>query len=748
MAEVENNSAQKGSLKKPQPDNLEINNESEILNDGDAEKILPYEADDSPFPEVRAVVRPIDDKGLPVNTVRMWTIGIIFTIIGSGLNQFFSLRQPSVTISALVAQLVAYPIGCAWARWIPLGWLNPDRSFNIKEHALITIMANVSFGSAAATQIIEAMVKFYGMPSQGGFQVLLCVSTQMFGFGVAGMVSRWLVEPANMIWPQVLSNAALLSTLHSKVNLVADGWTITRLRFFLLVFIGGAIWYLFPGYLFTALSFFSFICWIVPSNVVLNQLFGQKTGLGMSMLTFDWSQVVFANQSPLLVPFWAGLNVMGSFALFFWLIVPLIYYTNTWYSAYLPLLDPNTFDNTGRMYDMRRVMNRNGTVNVEAYRSYSPLFISAGFAVTYGVAFANLTGIFVHTALYHGKELLEQWKGRNKKDVHARIMESYRPVPWWWFALVTLLMFALSIVTSEVWKTGLPAWAVLLAFVLPIVYFIPVGIIKALTNITSNQLNLITEFIGGYAFLGKPVANMTFKFYGYVAVAQGLEFVADMKLAHYLHIAPRTLFVAQGLATLIGAVVQCGVTVFMITRIDDICTPNAEGNFTCPHGLVTFSSSLLWGALGPGRSFSPGQIYGNLLWFFLVGPAVVLITYLLGRRWHVVNYISWPVAFGAMGMVPPATGINFSSWWVVNVVFNGWIKRRRPAWWAKYNYVLSAALDSGVAVCTVFIFFCIMLPAGPLRWWGNEVFMKTADGRRTPYKTLPPEGTFGPTTWW
>ncbi|KAL2819753.1 OPT oligopeptide transporter protein-domain-containing protein [Aspergillus granulosus] len=747
MAAAENKVPRKGSIKESQPDNQEINNETEILNDGDAEKILPYEADDSPFPEVRAVVRPVDDPELPVNTVRMWTIGILFTIIGSGLNQFFSMRQPSVTISALVAQLVAYPIGCAWARWVPLGWLNPDRSFNIKEHALITIMANVSFGSAAATQIIEAMVKFYDMPSQGGFQVLLCITTQMFGFGVAGLVSRWLVEPATMIWPQVLSNAALLSTLHSKANQIADGWSITRLRFFLVVFIGGAIWYLFPGYLFTALSFFNFVCWIAPSNVVLNQLFGHKTGLGMSMLTFDWSQVVFANQSPLLVPFWAGLNVMGSFALFFWLIVPLIYYTNTWYSAYLPLLDPNTFDNTGRMYDMRRVMNHNGTVNVEEYRNYSPMFISAGFSVTYGVAFANLTGIFVHTALYHGKDLLEQWSGRNKKDIHARIMESYRPVPWWWFGGITLLIFGLSIVTNEVWETALPAWAVLLAFVLPIIYFIPVGIIKALTNITSNQLNLITEFIGGYAFLGKPVANMTFKFYGYVAVAQGLEFVADMKLAHYLHIAPRTLFFAQGLATLLGAVVQCGVTVFMLTRIDDICTPQADGNFTCPHGLVTFSSSLLWGALGPGRNFTPGQIYGNLLWFFLAGPVVILVTYLLGRRWRFVNYISWPVAFGAMGMVPPATGINFSSWWVVNVVFNGWIKRRKPAWWAKYNYVLSAALDSGVAVCTVFIFFCILLPAGPLRWWGNEVFKRTADGLGTPLKALPPEGFFGPSTW-
>jgi membrane protein YdbS with pleckstrin-like domain len=40
----------------------------------------------------------------------------------------------------------------------------------------------------------------------------------------------------------------------------------------------------------------------------------------------------------------------------------------------------------------------------------------------------------------------------------------------------------------------------------------------------------------------------------------GAHTINDMKLAHYMHIAPRLLFVAQGLATLIGAIVQCGVT--------------------------------------------------------------------------------------------------------------------------------------------------------------------------------------------
>lgn len=62
----------------------------------------------------------------------------------------------------------------------------------------------------------------------------------------------------------------------------------------------------------------------------------------------------------------------------------------------------------------------------------------------------------------------------------------------------------------------------------------------------------------------------------------------------------------------------------------------------------------------------------------------------------------------------------------------------------RLDYVLSAALDSGVAVATVVIFFCIMLPAGPLHWWGNIVYRKTADGMGAPLKHLPSSGYFGP----
>lgn len=99
---------------------------------------------------------------------------------------------------SLVAELIAYPIGVFLARLLPISRLNPDRHFNIKEHALVTIMSNVSFGfgSADATNIIQA-AKLYGFSLQTGFSVMVVLCCQLLGYGVAGLSARWLVEPVS-----------------------------------------------------------------------------------------------------------------------------------------------------------------------------------------------------------------------------------------------------------------------------------------------------------------------------------------------------------------------------------------------------------------------------------------------------------------------------------------------------------------------------------------------------------------------
>lgn len=131
-----------------------------------------------------------------------------------------------------------------------------------------------------------------------------------------------------------------------------------------------------------------------------------------------------------------------------------------------------------------------------------------------------------------------------------------------------------------------------------------------------------------------------------------------------------------------------------------------RSHFPCPLLGNSFVADSRIGAIGPGRLFSPGQIYSNLLWFLLVGPVVIIITYLLGRRWSLVNYLSWPVAFGAMSLVPPATGVSFSSWWVINVIFNGLLRHRKPAWWSKYSMPLPLIVLAWGFVNLLQIMFC------------------------------------------
>lgn len=50
----------------------------------------------------------------------------------------------------------------------------------------------------------------------------------------------------------------------------------------------------------------------------------------------------------------------------------------------------------------------------------------------------------------------------------------------------------------------------------------------------------------------------------------------------------------------------------------------------------------------------------------------------------------------------------FSSWYMVNLVLNMIIYRQFYAWWTKYNYVLAAALDTGLALSGIVIFVAII----------------------------------------
>ncbi|KAJ8695684.1 hypothetical protein PTI98_008257 [Pleurotus ostreatus] len=155
--------------------------------------------DDSPYPEVRSAVANTDDPDIPVSTIRAWFIGIVWAILIPGLNQFFFFRYPSVTVGGIVAQLLSFPIGRLWARYVPnvriFGKpLNPG-PFSIKEHVLVTIMATVGAYSAYATDIVAVQRVYYNQNYNFGYQWMIVMSTQLIGFSIGGIARRFLVQP-------------------------------------------------------------------------------------------------------------------------------------------------------------------------------------------------------------------------------------------------------------------------------------------------------------------------------------------------------------------------------------------------------------------------------------------------------------------------------------------------------------------------------------------------------------------------
>ncbi|KAJ7660928.1 small oligopeptide transporter [Mycena polygramma] len=705
--------------------------------------------DESPYPEVRSAVANTDDPDMPVTTVRTWVLGLVWAIIIPGLNQFFFFRFPGITITGIVAQLLSFPCGRAAAAYLP-NWrimgvsLNPG-PFTVKEHVLITIMASVGAGSAYATDIVAVQRVYYNQTYNFSYQWFVVMSTQLIGFSIGGVARRFLVSPPSMIWPTNLVNCALFNTLHSQYYAgIGTRGGLSRERFFLYAFLGSFFWYFFPGYLFQALSYFSWVTWIRPNNPTVAQLFGYFHGMGMSVITFDWNQITYIG-SPLATPWWAEANIMAGFVFFFWFLTPVLYFTNTWFGKFMPISSRTSYDNQMQTYNVSRILTADTTIDLEAYQQYSPLFLSTTFAISYGLSFASITATLMHAFLYFRKQIWVQARRalHEQPDIHARLMSRYPQVPEWWYLILFLSMFVLGIISIEVWPTQMPVWAFVLALLIAFTYVIPIGMIQAITN-QQVGLNVITELIIGYALPGRPVAMMMFKTWGYITMAQALTFASDFKLGHYMKIAPRPMFWSQIIATVVAGTVQLGVQAWMFTNIDNFCAPDQKDGFICPSTEV----------------FGTASIIVPLVFFFLVGAAAPLIAWTLNKKYpnSFLKYVKCPVIFNGTGLIPPATAINYVPWAAVGFIFQYVIRRRHFSWWTKYNYVLSAALDSGVAVSIIVIFFCLQFPKNGTigltniaTWWGNTVPFVGADygplGAGTPVQALAPGETFGPSTW-
>ncbi|XP_077231441.1 oligopeptide transporter 7-like isoform X1 [Tasmannia lanceolata] len=695
-------------------------------------------SDNSSIEQVQLTVPITDDPTLPVLTFRMWVLGTLSCVLLSFLNQFFWYRRESLSISSISAQIAVVPMGHLMASSITnriffqgKRWeftLNPG-PFNIKEHVLITIFANSGAGSVYAIHIVSAVKIFYQKKLTFFVALFVVLTTQVLGFGWAGIFRRYLVEPASMWWPGNLVQVSLFRALHEKERRPTGG--MTRNQFFLIAFICSFAYYVFPGYLFTMLTSLSWVCWTFPHSVLAQQLGSGLSGLGLGAVGLDWSTIASYLGSPLASPWFATANIGVGYVFIMYILTPITYWLNIYKAKAFPIFSSGLYASSGHKYNISSIIDSKFHLDIEAYERIGPLYLSTFFSMAYGVGFATLAATVVHVFLFHGSEVWKLSKSafkERKMDVHMRLMSNYKQVPESWFVCILCANIVTAIFVCEYYNEQLQLqwWGVLLACAIALFFTLPIGIIAATTN-QAPGLNIITEYIMGYLYPGRPVANICFKVYGYISMGQALTFLSDFKLGHYMKIPPRTMFMAQVVGTVLAALVYLGTAWWLMETIPNICETALlppDSPWTCPSDRVFYSASVIWGLIGPRRIFGDLGTYSGVNWFFLTGaiaPLLVWIAHKAFPRHEWIRLINMPILIGSTGMMPFATAVNYTSWIIVGFFSSFVIYRYRRNWWQRHNYVLSGALDAGLAFMGVLLYLCLGSKNVSLNWWGENL---------------------------
>ncbi|KAJ2856915.1 hypothetical protein J3B02_001335 [Coemansia erecta] len=715
---------------------------------------------------VSSAVSQVDDIELPSLTFRVLLLGTIFSCVLAFINIYYWFRSNAITLGISVVQLLSLPLGWLLSKTLPkrvfslfgMRWSMNPSPFSVKEHVLISIFANASTGTAYALDIVVARKFWIGPPLSYGASLLLALTSQLIGYSFSGLFHRLLVVPDAMVWPSTLVNVTLFQTLQStlpkthhyskqgplnKDKDVSDAesttndsqkndeqkkkrWSSSRLKLFWIAFSLSFAWYFVPGWVFPTLTMLPILCFIAPNNIYANQLGDGYHGLGMLALTLDWSTIsnVYTG-SPLATPWFAACNLFVGFVLVMWIIAPIAYYSNAWDEMTLPIYTNTLFTAEGTEYNVSRVLG-DGRLDLQAYAEYGPMRMSLQFLLMYGFCFMGITCLLTHVVLHHGPSLwktISHIRKYNADTVNGRTSNStesdpslHLQVPASWYLAIFVATIAMGIVSCQVFDL-LPWYGFILAIALAALLTLPVGLVEAVSNF-QYALGVITELIAGYIWPGQPTFNASFKMFGYITMKQALMLTRDQKLGRYMKIPPKHVLICQILGTVIAVFVQLSTAFWLMNTVENICTDKGFP-FTCRQGRLFYSTMVIWGVIGPQRQFA-GK-YSVLYWMFLVGIFLPIPFWILKKRYprsSIWRHVNVPVALTYIGYMPNAPTHNFVMFTAFCFVFNYLLLKYRSGWWQKYNFVLTAALDSGLAISGIVGYFALQ-NVKPL-WWGAQ----------------------------
>ncbi|KAL8419048.1 hypothetical protein RB594_002305 [Gaeumannomyces avenae] len=763
----------------------------------------------SPYAEVRAVTLPYDDPEEACESFRAYVLGYFWVCVCTAINTFFAPRQPGISIPGSVVQLMLVPMGRAMAYILPdwgFKWrgtrytLNPG-PWTSKEQLFATIIFSgaSTIGNFTGLLVLRLPIFFNQRWAGFGFNILLALANQVYGLGMAGILRRLTVYPIEAVWPVNLPTLALNRTLinydnkREKIN----GWTMTRYRLFIWSSVIFLVYYWIPNQFFVGLRLFNWMTWISPTNFNLATVTGSYGGMGFNPFsTFD------PNVSGILVtsaPFFAQLQqyVMRVIA---GIVILILYYTNAFWSAFMPINSNGAFDNTQQQYNISRVLGSSNQVDRAKYLEYGPPYYAIANLVVTGGNFIYYTFSIVYVFTKFWKPIKKAFVGivvntikrrsiyTGFTDGHTRMMHRYKEVPEWWYGIIFAFGFAVSIISLTAFPTGTPWWSILGVTGIGAVLTIPWVVIESIAN-TGIQLNVIWQVLPGIWFPGQPLPQLIILMLGAAFEQMAGSFSQDLKYAHYAKIPPRAVFRGHVSSVFVNCFIYCAMIelmVFYFNEDDTLCSWSNKNAMVCEYAHSVWSSVIFFGAFGTNNMF---KLYPVLPWCFLIG-AVLGAAWMAGEkllprlrplaearmspaRFAAFDRWAWRPTARTLECLNPAIALSGALAWAGNKnltyatlgiylawFFQYYLKRRYTAWWGKYVYLVFAGLTVGVAVSGLIVTLVFSFGAGKgveWSWWGNDVARQGVDfqlyNNKASLMPLPESGFFGlapdeyPTAW-
>ena len=711
----------------------------------------------SPYEEIRALTDPYDDTTTPVETVRAYTIGLFWTFIGAIVNNIFAHRLPSILLQVSTVQILFLACGKLWEKSFQTNKtikvfsrtinINPGK-WSSKEMMFATIMYLCSSGVPYLIYnvIVMRSSRFYDLHwVSWKFQLLLMLSTQCLGFGFAGIMRRVCVYPSKAIWPTILPTLSLNRTLGGSEKIFeqpVNGWSLSRYSFFFAVFVGTFFYNWIPSVFFTALSTFNWPTWFAPTSIHLNNVTGLKSGLGLNPLpTFDWN--IIDTGSCLTLPFYTYANqYLGQLVAFG--IILMLYYTNTYWTAYLPINSNALFNNRGETYNVHSILNERSQFDSAKYEEYGPPYFSAANLVIYGAHFCLYPFAIIYQLISEWGTIKSGfrsiWRGikgatwpsfANTEpsliDPHCRMMSNYKEVPNGWFVWVLFASIVAAVWCVFWYPTETPVLGLFAVIFLNFIFLIPLTAIASTTGF-SFGLNVLVELFVGYCIPNSGISLIILKSYGYNIDHQASNYITDQKLAHYAKVPPRCIFRGQLVSTVLSSLVALATTNWLLSNVQDFCAPHQKERLSCPGANTYFFASIQYGEIGPAKVFS--GLYPVLKWCFLLGVLLVIPCLFFKKRYThgVFKYFQPTIMMGGFLLYAPYNLLYYTCGFYLSYIFMYYIKKYYAAWWERYNYILTSALSAGVAFSSLIIFATFRYNLIEINWWGNSVSNQGIEG--------------------